>query len=155
MPLQRIEFAFRPDGTLRGRAVRDWPADGKSTGSARALTPEDIEAIGSLFPAAYEARVQELEAEIEALRTEHAAELQALREELAGSTDGDLGARLAELFRALPMEVQMAFSGEVVTIMRLLDLGRSDLARARLEDLAVEENLAATKAAMLEAITGE
>lgn len=158
-----ILYRFRPDGTLRGSHVRDWAADGKSAGHARRMTQADLDAIDSDLDLAHVRRIEELQAEIEQMKIEHAAEMQRLKEEhaetIAGmqsqATDGDLADRLATIYNTLSPTHQVAFSGELVTILGLLDRGRLDLAAARLAGIPVPEELEEKRAEMLAALSAE
>lgn len=158
-----ILYRFRPDGTLRGSHVRDWAEDGKSAGPARRMTQADLDAIGSTLDLAHVRRLEELQAELERLKAEHAEETMRLKAEHAetitamqtATADGDLADRLATIYNTLSPAHQVAFSGELVTILGLLDRGRLDLAAARLAGIPVPEELEEKRAEMLAALSAE
>lgn len=147
-----ILYRFRPDGTLRGSHVRDWAEDGKSAGPARRMTQADLDAIGSTLDLGHVRRIEELLAEIERLKAEHAETIAAMQSTTA---DGDLADRLATIYNTLSPAHQVAFSGELVTILGLLDRGRLDLAAARLAGIPVPPELEEKRAEMLAALSAE
>lgn len=133
---------FKPDGTLQGQHVRDWPADGTNRpGPVRRPTPEDLAAMDATIETGYVQRIAELEAEIAKLKADHAAELEAAR----GARQAGADARLAELYATLPPEVQIAFAPVYAAVASLMDRGRQDLAAAYVATLQVEPQLEALR----------
>jgi hypothetical protein len=136
---QRILIVLE-DGTLKGMSVTT------DTGSP---IPLDIDGLAELIPSINAASL----AEIERLKTEHAAALAAALAAAQGQPAPFASSLLTELdtiFESLPAEVQLQFEDAWSTVRALYQAGKLVRAYNYISALPVPENLAATKAAILE-----
>jgi hypothetical protein len=132
---QRILIVIE-DGSLKGMSITT------DTGSP---APLDMDGLAELIPAINAASL----VEIERLKTEHADALSAAQGQPAPASS-PLLTSLDSDFEALPAGVQAMFEPAWTTVRNLIQAGKNVRAYNYISALTVPENLAATKAAILE-----
>jgi hypothetical protein len=136
---------FAYSGELTNTTVIEWETE-KRQGDARNATEEDMAQVGDAAAAGYLAQ-------IEALKTAHAAEIKTIQDQLAAASSPPASppvlSQLATVFGGLDPAIQRAFAAAFAVVRTLIQADQVGLARGYIEDLAVPEDLAETKAGIL------